>query len=140
MAAPYGISLEVKHWLTFIGELILCVVLIALCGVGIVAVWHMLSLILFLMSFLEIHWWLLPLGVVLDIIWVLWMNAVEKEWPIRAGWWGMLTAAVAMFATVDIVHEPIQSVPYLMGLFIGSYLGVSWKKRKRQNASTTNTP
>lgn len=79
-----------------------------------------------------IHWWLFPVGIILDLIWVLWMNAVEKEWPLRAGFWGMMTAAVGIFATIDIVHEPRQAVPYLGGLFFGSMFGVLLKKRKKQ--------
>jgi hypothetical protein len=77
------------------------------------------------------HWWLFPLGIVLDLIWVMWMNAVEKEWIWRAGFWGMLTAAIGLFATIDIVHEPLRAIPYLVGLFFGSALGVAIKKRKK---------
>lgn len=78
------------------------------------------------------HWWLFPVGIVLDLIWVLWMNAVEKEWMWRAGFWGMSTAAVGLYATIDIVHDWQHAIPYLGGLFIGSMLGVCLKKRKRK--------
>lgn len=77
-----------------------------------------------------IHWWLFPLGIILDFVWIMWMHAVAKSWPLRAGFWGMMCAAVGLVATVDIVHDPIQSVPYLAGLFVGSYLGVSLKRKK----------
>lgn len=79
----------------------------------------------------HIHWWLFLVGVVLDLIWVLWMNAVEKEWPWRAGFWGMMTAAVGLYATIDIVHDYQHAIPYLGGLFFGSALGVYLKKKKR---------
>lgn len=79
----------------------------------------------------HIHWWLFLVGVVLDLIWVLWMNAVEKEWPWRAGFWGMMTAAVGLYATIDIVHDYQHAIPYLVGLFFGSALGVYLKKKKR---------
>lgn len=78
-----------------------------------------------------IHWWLFPLGIVLDMIWVFWMHAVEKMWKWRAGFWGMMTAVVGLMATVDVVHNPIQSIPYLAGIFVGSVLGVQLKKREK---------
>lgn len=78
-----------------------------------------------------IHWWLFPLGIALDMIWVFWMHAVEKMWTLRAGFWGMMTAAVGIFVTVDVVHSPIQSMPYLAGIFVGSMLGVQLKKRNK---------
>jgi len=83
------------------------------------------------MNWTEVHWWLFFVGVGLDVIWVLWMSAVEKEWPIRAGFWGMATAAVGLFATIEIVHDWQHAVPYLVGLFFGSYIGVFLKKKKK---------
>lgn len=85
----------------------------------------------------EIHWWLFPLGILLDLIWVFWMASVEKMWMWRAGFWGMMTAAVGIIATVDIVHDPIQSIPYLGGLFFGSVAGV-WFKRRKHNADVNS--
>lgn len=87
------------------------------------------------MNWLDMHWWLFPVGIGLDIIWVLWMNAVEKEWPLRAGMWGMATAAVGLFATIDIVHDWQHAVPYLAGLFFGSWAGVLLKRRKRSKVA-----
>lgn len=76
-----------------------------------------------------VNLWLLPLGIVVDVIWVLWMNAVQKEWPLRAGFWGMMTAAVGILATVDIISNYYNAIPYLVGLFIGSWGGVILKRR-----------
>lgn len=83
------------------------------------------------MNWIDMRWWLFPIGICLDIIWVFWMNAVEKDWPIRAGFWGTATAAVGLFATIDIVHDWKHAVPYLAGLFFGSYAGVLLKRKKR---------
>jgi hypothetical protein len=91
---------------------------------------------------INLHWWLLPLGILLDLIWVLWMSAVQKDWPLRSGFWGMATVAVGLFATVDIVDDHIQCIPYLMGSFIGSVVGVYIKRhvnqKENREASKTN--
>lgn len=79
-----------------------------------------------------IHWWLLPLGFALDVLWILWLNSVQKEWPWRSGFWGTVLGAVTLFATVDVVHDPIQSIPYLTGMFIGSVVGVYVKKGRKK--------
>lgn len=71
-------------------------------------------------------------GFALDVFYLLWLNAIDKMQVWRASLWGTILGAVTLFATVDVVHNPLQSIPYLAGMFVGSVVGMSIKKRNKK--------
>jgi len=83
------------------------------------------------MSLLDLNWWLFVYGFCLDVFYILWLNSIEKNWMWRASIWGTILGAITLFATVDVVHDPLQSIPYLLGMFVGSVVSMYYKKRNK---------
>jgi hypothetical protein len=68
-------------------------------------------------------------GFLVDLFYVYWIAAVEKESPYRAGTFAVMIAACSTFSFLDIVNQRWLVVPYFAGIFAGTVMGVTIKKR-----------
>ena len=68
------------------------------------------------------------IGTVFDLLYVLWMSACERRKPHLAGILGVLIALCSFLGVQGALEDPMNLVPYLSGLYLGSYLGVRLKK------------
>lgn len=84
------------------------------------------------METFEVNWWLFVWGFALDVLYLLWLNAIDKIHVWRASIWGTILGAVTLFATIDVVRDPFQAIPYLSGMFVGSVVGMYVKKRNKK--------
>lgn len=73
--------------------------------------------------------YLLLIGFLTDIVWVMWMDAVAKLKPWKSGFWGVMTSVVGLIAIVNIVENHWHTIPYLIGMFCGSVVGVYYKRK-----------
>lgn len=80
-------------------------------------------------TFEVINWWLFVYGFTYDVFYLLWLTSIEKNRMWRASFWGTILGAIPLFAAVDVVRDPVQSIPYLSGMFCGSMYGMYLKKR-----------
>lgn len=81
-------------------------------------------------------WWLFPLGVLFDFLYILWYWAAEKERAWLGGCASVAIVGVGMTGLLQAVDNHWNMVPYMAGLFLGSVLGIKfksyWNKRNVQ--------
>lgn len=63
-------------------------------------------------------------GFVIDISYVVWVRSVAKGRKILAGLSSLLITAPALFGYYSVFHNLWLSIPYLLGLFIGTVIGL----------------
>ncbi len=68
------------------------------------------------MTYVLVFW----LGAVIDLMYVLWIDAVNKRHIFRAGAYSVGIAAPGLFGFLEIVSDVSMAFPYLAGLAVGT--------------------
>jgi hypothetical protein len=77
-----------------------------------------------------VDWALLFLvGLVYDVLYVLWNHSVASDRIHRASVLSVAIAAIGMFGITKVVESHVMAVPQLCGVLAGTYLGM-WLKRR----------
>lgn len=69
-------------------------------------------------------------GLSVDLFYVIWMKAVNKDNAVAAVLASMLMALCSIFGFVSIVGHWYYSIPYLVGLGTGTYVGMRFQELK----------
>lgn len=69
-------------------------------------------------------------GFMVDVMDVLWVYSCTEEKPTRAGWLSVIIGGCKLGGVVPIVGDLTLAIPYLAGLWLGSYVAVRWKMRQ----------
>ena len=83
----------------------------------------------------EINWWLLPAYFVLDLLYIVWMWATEKHKPLLGAFSSLSIYGMCMMGTIEAYDNRWNMIPIFIGVFLGSYLGIWYKKRRYENSS-----
>jgi hypothetical protein len=63
-------------------------------------------------------------GFLLDYGWTLWMRSVAQERPVQAALSSMAIGGLGLLGVGAFVVDPWTAFPYLVGLGVGTYVGV----------------
>ncbi len=74
------------------------------------------------------------LGAVIDVMYVLWIRAVNQRQIFRAGVYSIGIAAPGIFGYLEIVSDTLMAVPYLLGLALGTMATLRFGKKKEKPA------
>ena len=72
------------------------------------------------------------LGLCVDLFYVLWMKAVAHDYRWRAVFWSVSISICGLFGFMNAVDDRWLSVPYIIGLGTGTYLGMVLEKKKSE--------
>lgn len=81
-------------------------------------------------------WWLFPLGVLYDFLYILWYWAAERERAWLGGFASIAVVGVGMTGLLEAVDNRWTLVPYMLGLFMGSVWGIKLKAYWNNRNST----
>lgn len=62
-----------------------------------------------------------------DILYVLWVSAVSDERPLRSATYAIAIGACGLIGLLQAFDNRWLSIPYLLGLGCGTYVGVKMK-------------
>ncbi len=68
------------------------------------------------------------MGAIIDLMYVLWIGAVNKRQIFRAGAYSIGIAAPGLFGLLEIVSDTTMAIPYLIGLACGTMGTLYFKK------------
>lgn len=71
------------------------------------------------------------LGVAVDLLYVLWIKAVADDKRFYAVLWSVLISICSLFGFLNAVDHRWLSIPYIVGLGTGTYLGMIFGKKNR---------
>lgn len=77
----------------------------------------------------------LSYGILIDVIWVFYILHVNDRMKVRASILSSMMAAPALFGFIDVISNKFLAVPYLLGLGIGTFTGMTLHEKieeKRQ--------
>ena len=74
------------------------------------------------------NWWLFILGFIFDFLYIIWLWSVEKKQAFLAGICSISIVGIGLTGIFESIDNRLNLVPYMLGLFMGSYCGVKWKK------------
>jgi len=74
---------------------------------------------------------LFSLGLSIDLLYVLYIRAVTKRTKIKAGLLSVGVAVPALLGTINVYDERSLIVPYMVGLFTGTYLAMLFEEMKK---------
>ena len=64
----------------------------------------------------------------LDIINAWYIKAISDERPFAASSWAVIVTILSSIAVINYVNDNIMLVPALLGAFVGTYVGIVFKK------------
>jgi len=73
------------------------------------------------------------LGVCVDLFYVLWIKAVSNNNIMKAVFWSVAISVCSMAGFLNAVDKRWLSVPYIIGLGTGTYIGMVVGKKKNEN-------
>jgi len=68
------------------------------------------------------------LGFIIDFMYVLWIQSVNKRQVFRAGLYSVGIAAPGIFGYLEIVDDTVMAAPYLLGLAVGTMVTLKFQK------------
>jgi uncharacterized protein YebE (UPF0316 family) len=74
-------------------------------------------------------------AIIIDLMWVLYILASTEKRRIAAAFYSMCIGGPALFGTLEVVENVWLSIPYLLGLGIGSILGIELNERIKRRKS-----
>ena len=77
----------------------------------------------------DIDWYLIILGCMFDVLRVGWYWATEHHKPWLAGLISAMIAGCSLLGIAEALDHKPNAIPYLTGIFLGSYLGVMLRAR-----------
>ena len=85
------------------------------------------------------NWWLLPAYFVLDLLYIAWMWATEKNMPFVGGISSLSIYGMGIIGTIQVYDNRWNMIPLFLGVFLGSYVGISYKKYKHGQDCSNGT-
>lgn len=87
------------------------------------------------------NWWLLPLGFLFDFLYIVWYWSAEKEKAIVCGLASVALVAISVTGILEAIDNRWNLIPYFIGLFLGSAIGVKAKAwwNRRENRSNRSS-
>ena len=76
------------------------------------------------------NWWLLPLGFLFDFLYIVWFWAAEKGYALLGGLMSVSIVCISITGIFQSLDNRWNLLPYMLGLFLGSFLGIKIKKWK----------
>lgn len=67
------------------------------------------------------------LGFVIDLFYVVYVNAVRDRHKLKAGAASVMLAAPALLGFMSILEEKLLMAPYFAGLFFGTITAMTWE-------------
>lgn len=73
------------------------------------------------------------LGVAVDLLYVLWMKAVADDKKPHAVLWSVLISVCSIYGFLNAVDYRWLTIPYIIGLGVGTYIGMLFGKKGKNN-------
>ena len=64
-----------------------------------------------------------------DILYVYFVKSIQNDRPFLAAWWSMVVTFTASVAVINYTEDHLALIPALLGAFLGTYLGMKWRKK-----------
>ena len=77
----------------------------------------------------EVDWYLIILGCMFDVLRVGWYWSTEHNKAWLAGLISAMIAGCSLLGVVEALEYRPNAIPYLIGIFLGSFLGVKLRAR-----------
>jgi uncharacterized protein YebE (UPF0316 family) len=77
------------------------------------------------------------LGLSIDVFYTLWVLAVSNGRRVLAGLFSVLLYIPSLLGLLNIIDDHILAIPFCLGLFFGTILGISLGSRFSDGSKTT---
>lgn len=67
-------------------------------------------------------------GVAVDVLATLVFHYTNKNKAVLAATTNVILTACVLYVFVDVTKDPMQAIPYLIGIWVGGILGIALKK------------
>ncbi len=71
-------------------------------------------------------------GVLVDLVYVIWVNAVTAKRVLPAATAAVAIGALGLFSITSVIGDGALAAPYLAGLGVGTVIGIKMNKEKKQ--------
>ena len=66
-----------------------------------------------------------------DVLYVYFLKSVQNNRPLSASLWSVVVTFTASIAVINYTEDHLALIPALLGAFLGTYLGMKWRKNDR---------
>jgi uncharacterized membrane protein YfcA len=63
-----------------------------------------------------------------DVLYVYFLKSVQNNKPLSASLWSVVVTFTASVAVINYTEDHLALIPALLGAFLGTYLGMKWRK------------